>query len=75
MRVKTRPLIYYRLFFLACPTTLVDVAKAELEIHVYQPMEAETADMTTGKGGDDVIAATVTDLPCIEWDNLWDRYD
>ena len=38
-------------------------------------MEAEAADMTTGKGGDDVIAATVTDLPCIEWDNLWDRYD
>jgi len=54
---------------------LIDVARAELEIHVYQPMEAEAADMTTGKGGDDVIAATVTDLPCIEWDNLWDRYD
>jgi hypothetical protein len=31
--------------------------------------------MTTGRGGDDVIAATVTDLPCVEWDNLWDRCD
>jgi pachytene checkpoint protein 2 len=62
-------------FLPACPTNLVDVAKAELEIHVYQPMESEVADMTTGKGGDDVIAATVTDLPCVEWDNLWDRYD
>lgn len=62
-------------FFPACPTNLIDVAEAELEIHVYQPIEAEAAEMTTGKGGDDVTAATVTDLPCVEWDNLWDRYD
>lgn len=75
VRVRTRPLIYYRLLFPACPTNLIDVAKAELEIHVYQPIETEAAEMTTGKDGDDVIAATVTDLPCIEWDILWDRYD
>lgn len=57
----------------ASPTNTVEMARACLEIHVYQPIVCEQDDLSTGNSKDDVTAATVTELPCIEWDTLWDR--
>lgn len=54
------------------PTNTVKIENAHLEIHVYQPIACEQDDLSTGNTKDDVIAATVTELPCIEWDTLWD---
>jgi len=49
------------------------MVQAYLEIHVYQPIAYEQDDLATGNSKEDVTAATVTELPCIEWDTLWDR--
>ncbi|PVG00026.1 AAA-domain-containing protein [Serendipita vermifera] len=54
------------------PGNTVEMSKTSLEIHVYQPITCEQDDLSTGESKDDVIAATVTELPCIEWDSLWD---
>ncbi|KAG8805490.1 hypothetical protein FRC17_005483, partial [Serendipita sp. 399] len=54
------------------PSNVVEIATAQLEIHVYQPIVFEQDDLSTGTTKDDVTAATVTELPCIEWDTLWD---
>jgi hypothetical protein len=62
------------LFRIAFPGNTVEMARTSLEIHVYQPITCEQDDLSTGESKDDVIAATVTELPCIEWDSLWDRY-
>jgi pachytene checkpoint protein 2 len=49
------------------------MSRACLEIHVYQSIVCDQGDLSTGDSKDDVTAATVTELPCIEWDTLWDR--
>lgn len=51
----------------------MEMEKACLEIHVYQPVSCEQDDLSTGSSKDDVTAATVTELPCVEWDSLWNR--
>lgn len=58
----------------AATTNIVDISKANLEIHVYQAISCEPDELSTGNSADDVAAATVIELPCIEWDSLWDRY-
>lgn len=50
--------------------------QAALKIHVYQPTESdEFEEFTSGKSdGEDVMAATVCELPCRAWEGLWERY-
>ncbi|KAG8865286.1 hypothetical protein FRB96_000176 [Tulasnella sp. 330] len=58
-----------------CPHSSLPLDQAELEIHVYQPNDTDVFEefSTTGKGdGDDMMAASVCDLPCRSWDGLWD---
>lgn len=52
------------------------MSQAELIIHVYQPSEDEaTEEMTSGLGGDspgeDVMAASICDLPSRAFEGLW----
>lgn len=52
------------------------MGQADFAIHVYQPSDADIFEefATAGnKGdGDDVMAASVCELPCRSWDGLWD---
>ncbi|KAG8969984.1 hypothetical protein FRC03_012437 [Tulasnella sp. 419] len=57
------------------PGKLLPVEQAILEIHVYQPNDAPAfEEFTTGSksDGDEVMAATVCELPCRAWEGLWD---
>ncbi|KAG9014973.1 hypothetical protein FRB94_007045 [Tulasnella sp. JGI-2019a] len=57
------------------PHSSLPLDQAELDVHVYQPNDTDAFEefSTTGKGdGDDMMAASVCDLPCRSWDGLWD---
>ncbi|KAF8529271.1 P-loop containing nucleoside triphosphate hydrolase protein [Hysterangium stoloniferum] len=60
----------------ACPLDVLPISQAELLIHVYQPSEEGASEEMTGGGGDghgdEVIAASVCDLPSRSLDGLWD---
>ncbi|KAG1907407.1 AAA-domain-containing protein [Suillus fuscotomentosus] len=60
-----------------CPLKLLRLKEVSLEIHAYQPHETdaveEYANGTPGRGGEEnVLAASVCELPCKAWEGLWD---
>jgi len=62
---------------LASPDRTIPLDQAFLEIHVYQPSEAEAFEELATSGndnspGDDVMAASVCELPSKALDGLWD---
>ncbi|KAF7985201.1 hypothetical protein HWV62_7818 [Athelia sp. TMB] len=59
----------------ACPSSSLPIDEISLQIHVYQPSDSDPVEEFSngaGDGGDEVMAATTCDLPCIAWDGLWD---
>jgi hypothetical protein len=61
----------------ACQSTSLPLKEVSLEIHAYQPNETdaveEYANGTPGKDGEEnVLAASVCELPCRVWEGLWD---
>ncbi|KAF8511192.1 P-loop containing nucleoside triphosphate hydrolase protein [Gautieria morchelliformis] len=61
----------------SCPIDVLPMSQAELLIHVYQPSEDEAAEeMTSGFGsdapGEEVMAASVCDLPSRALEGLWE---
>ncbi|KAG8940653.1 hypothetical protein FRC00_012882 [Tulasnella sp. 408] len=52
----------------------VPFSQAELEIHVYQPTDGDAFEefATSKTDGEEVVAASVCELPCRNWDGLWD---
>ncbi|KAG1832934.1 AAA-domain-containing protein [Suillus variegatus] len=60
-----------------CPLKLLRLKEVSLEIHAYQPHETdaveEYANGTPGRDGEEnVLAASVCELPCKAWEGLWD---
>ncbi|KAJ8595371.1 AAA-domain-containing protein [Rhizopogon salebrosus TDB-379] len=61
----------------ACPSQSLRLKEVSLEIHAYQPNDAnaveEYANGTAGRDGEEnVLAASVCELPCRAWEGLWD---
>ena len=60
----------------ACPTSYLPIEQTSLQIHVYQPTDADVSEeLTSGSGrGDDeqIMAASSCELPCMLWEGLWD---
>lgn len=60
-----------------CPSTTLRLKEASLEIHAYQPNETdaveEYANGSPGRDGEEnMLAASVCELPCRQWEGLWD---
>ncbi|VDC06927.1 unnamed protein product [Peniophora sp. CBMAI 1063] len=58
-----------------CPTSPLPIAQAALQVHVYQPTEADAfEEFSSGGGeeGEEVMAAAVLELPSVLLDGLWD---
>ena len=59
-----------------CPTSSLPIEQAALQIHVYQPTDADAfEELTSGSGrGDDeqVMAASACELPSMSWEGLWE---
>jgi hypothetical protein len=58
-----------------CPHLYISVSQCEFETHVYQPfLENGMAEISAGgeDGEEEVMAATVADLPCAVWEGLWE---
>ncbi|KAG8902786.1 hypothetical protein FRB99_004121 [Tulasnella sp. 403] len=59
-----------------CPLKTLPLDQARPEIHVYQPNDSDAFEEFATSGnrgdGDDVMTATVCELPCRSWDGLWD---
>lgn len=61
----------------ACPSISLPLKEVSLEIHAYQPHETdaveEYANGASGRDGEEnVLAASVCELPCKAWEGLWD---
>ncbi|KAF8583975.1 P-loop containing nucleoside triphosphate hydrolase protein [Ramaria rubella] len=61
----------------SCPIDILPISQAELMIHVYQPSEDDPSEEMTGAMGSDaqgeeVMAASVCDLPSRALEGLWD---
>lgn len=61
----------------ACPSNSLRLKEVSLEIHAYQPHDTdaveEYANGTPGRDGEEnVLAASVCELPCKAWEGLWD---
>ncbi len=59
-----------------CPTPSLSIEQAALQIHVYQPTDADAfEELTSGSGrGDDdqIMAASACELPSMSWEGLWE---
>ncbi|RDX53164.1 P-loop containing nucleoside triphosphate hydrolase protein [Lentinus brumalis] len=59
-----------------CPTSSLPIEQTALQIHVYQPTDADAfEELTSGSGrGDDeqVMAASACELPSMSWEGLWE---
>ena len=59
-----------------CPTSSLPIEQTALQIHVYQPTDADAfEELTSGSGrGDDdqIMAATACELPSSSWEGLWE---
>ncbi|KAI0721851.1 P-loop containing nucleoside triphosphate hydrolase protein [Cerioporus squamosus] len=59
-----------------CPTSSLPIEQTTLQIHVYQPTDADAfEELTSGSGrGDDeqVMAASACELPSMSWEGLWE---
>ncbi len=59
----------------SCPSQSLPLDELVLQVHVYQPSEAETFEEFSNNGKDeedDTMAASVCELPNIGWEGLWD---
>jgi hypothetical protein len=58
----------------SCPDRSIPISQADLQIHVFQPYSDDTYDECTG-GGDgeeEVVSATVTEMPSRSLEGLWE---
>ncbi|RPD61903.1 P-loop containing nucleoside triphosphate hydrolase protein [Lentinus tigrinus ALCF2SS1-7] len=59
-----------------CPNSSLPIEQTSLQIHVYQPTDADAfEELTSGSGrGDDeqVMAASACELPSMSWEGLWE---
>ena len=59
-----------------CPTSSLPIEQTALQIHVYQPTDADAFEELTSGGGrgddDQIMAATACELPSSSWEGLWD---
>ncbi|KAH9853738.1 P-loop containing nucleoside triphosphate hydrolase protein [Lenzites betulinus] len=59
-----------------CPTSSLPIEQTALQIHVYQPTDTDAfEELTSGSGrGEDeqIMAASVCELPSMSWEGLWD---
>lgn len=58
----------------SCPDRSIQVSQADLQIHVFQPYPDDTYDETTGgsDGEEEVVSATVTEMPSRSLEGLWE---
>ncbi|EGO01751.1 hypothetical protein SERLA73DRAFT_70918 [Serpula lacrymans var. lacrymans S7.3] len=61
----------------SCPLSSLPVAETSLQIHTYQPIESDIAEEYSNgsdgrDGSEEVLAASVCELPSKHWDGLWD---
>lgn len=58
-----------------CPSPSLPIEETSLEIHVYQPSDADAFEefASGGRGdGEEVMAASVCELPSLAWEGLWE---
>ena len=59
-----------------CPSPSLPIEQAALQIHVYQPSDSDAFDeLATGGSrgdGEEVMAASVCELPSMNWEGLWE---
>lgn len=60
-----------------CPSSTLSLEEMVLQIHVYQPSDADSfEEFSNNSGGkdddDETAAASVSDLPNRSWEGLWD---
>lgn len=59
----------------SCPSSSLSLNEISLQIHTYQPSENDTVEEYangSGDGNEDVLAASVCELPCRSWEGLWE---
>ncbi|KIJ26990.1 hypothetical protein M422DRAFT_105855, partial [Sphaerobolus stellatus SS14] len=60
----------------ACPYHILPTSQAELIVHVYQPSDEEAAEEMTSAGadtgGEEIMAASVCELPSRNIEGLWE---
>ncbi|KIP12844.1 hypothetical protein PHLGIDRAFT_97559 [Phlebiopsis gigantea 11061_1 CR5-6] len=59
-----------------CPSTSLPIEQVSLQIHVYQPAHSDAFDeLAIGSSkseGEEVMAASVCELPSLNWEGLWE---
>jgi pachytene checkpoint protein 2 len=59
-----------------CPCPSLPIEQISLQIHVYQPADSDAFDeLATGNSrgeGEEVMAASVCELPSLSWEGLWE---
>ncbi|KZT12967.1 P-loop containing nucleoside triphosphate hydrolase protein [Laetiporus sulphureus 93-53] len=58
-----------------CPSPSLPIEETSLQIHVYQPSDADAfEEFASGSRGDgeEVMAASVCELPSMAWEGLWE---
>ncbi|KZT72619.1 P-loop containing nucleoside triphosphate hydrolase protein [Daedalea quercina L-15889] len=59
-----------------CPSTSLPIERIALQIHVYQPSDADAfEELASGSGrgdGEEIMAASVCELPALAWEGLWE---
>ncbi|KIJ70297.1 hypothetical protein HYDPIDRAFT_104991 [Hydnomerulius pinastri MD-312] len=60
----------------SCHSSSLPLNEILLQIHTYQPSENDTveeyANGSGADGGEDVLAASVCELPCRSWEGVWE---
>ena len=60
-----------------CPSPSLPIEQISLQIHVYQPSDSDAFDElatgnSRGEGSEEVMAASVCELPSLNWEGLWE---
>ena len=58
----------------SCPDRSIPISQADLQIHVFQPFPDDTYDECTrsGDGEEEVVSATVCEMPSRNLEGLWE---
>ena len=60
----------------SCPSTSLPIERIALQIHIYQPSDADAFEelaSRNGRGeGEEIMAASVCELPALAWEGLWE---
>lgn len=60
----------------SCPSSSLLIGETSLQIHVYQPSNIDSLEeFSNGPrdgDGEEIMAASACELPCIAWEGLWD---